>query len=200
MKNIWSEYEGDNWFLRNKKKLGKKQDNILVLLDLYKVRPKKILDIGCANGYRLAALHKKFKFEAYGVEPSQKAIKNGKAKWPFIKFIKARAENFKTENRFDLIIVNFLFHWIFRKNLLEAIANIDKHLKQNGFLIIGDFRTESFLKRKYHHLPNKNMFTYKQPYEQIFVKSGFYREMAKIIYDTEAFCLLKKQEVYIEEK
>ena len=44
-----------------------------------------------------------------------------------------------------------------------------------GFLIIGDFFPINRLKVPYHHLPNQQVYTYKQNYAAIFLTSGLYQ-------------------------
>lgn len=43
-KNLWLEFEGNSWFLRNKDHLGKGFDIPLFLLELYSIKPKKALE------------------------------------------------------------------------------------------------------------------------------------------------------------
>lgn len=180
MKNIWLESEGDKWFLRNKGYLGKDSDILLLLLELYSIKPKNVLEIGAANGYRLSKLHEKYKSDVIAVEPSQEAIKDGKKKYPFIKFIRSTCEDLNLPQKFDLVIVNFVFHWIYRENLYLCVEKIDKILEKEGHLIVGDFGTEYFFKRKYHHLKDANLYTWKGPYWELFTKSGQYLEIAKL--------------------
>lgn len=212
--NIWFRKEGDNWFKRNKEYLGKKQDIVSSVLELYKIKPKKIVEIGCSNGYRLANLHKKYGAEVTGIEPSREAIEYGKSKWPFIKFKRAMCESFVLRKKVDLVIINFVFHWIMRENLMQSTARIDEIVKDNGFLVIGDFGTENFIKRDYHHLPGENVFTYKQEYQDIFLSTGLYKEIAKIRFDHDTgeikwdinytnmgtVSLLRKCELYIQDR
>ncbi len=211
-KNIWFENESNEWFERNKHLLGIKQDLILLLLDLYRIKPERVLEIGCVNGYRLAKIYEKYNSEVLGIEPSEKAIEDGTSKWPFIKFQKAMCDDFNVEGNFDLIISNFVFHWISRDTLIKSIYKIDECVRNEGFLIIGDFGPEAFMKRKYHHLPDENIYTYKQLYQELFTSTGLYREIAKLTFNADTgeltactnysdigiISLLKKIELYIE--
>jgi len=121
-------------------------------------------------------------------------------------------ESFKIREKADLVIVNFVFHWVDRKNLMKFITKIDELLAPGGFIILGDFGLENFVKRKYHHLPKAGVFTYKQQYQNIFTASGIYKEIAKICFNhdtgeisadidnhnTGTISLLKKIELYQE--
>jgi len=212
MSNIWLESEGDNWFERNKHQLGKSMDFSMALMNMYNLNPKKTLEVGACNGYRLGNIYKKYGSETTAIEPSQKAIEDGRKLYPSIRFIQSTCEDSSLTETFDLVIVNFVLHWVGRDVLYRSIAKIDGWVADQGCLIIGDFGPDAFLKRKYHHLKDKDLYTYKMAYEQLFLQSGSYLELAKlrINHDTHTMgqsvsldtmgtvVLLKKQDMYIE--
>lgn len=212
MKNIWLKSEGDRWFLRNKDCLGKDFDIPLHLLELYSIRPKKVLEIGAANGYRLAQIYDRYNSQVTAIEPSQKAIDDGKHKYPFIKFVRGTCEEINLEETFDSIIVNFVFHWFYREILYLCVCRIDSMLEEGGYLLIGDFGTDYFFKRKYNHLKDADLYTWKMAYWELFTKSGKYLELAKLRFnhDTNKFSpdintdnmgtmvLLKKKNMFVE--
>jgi SAM-dependent methyltransferase len=84
---------------------------------------------------------------------------------------------------FDLIILNFVFNWIDRTNLLRSVAEIDRLLVDGGFLIIGDFFPSNLTKVRYHHLDDEKVYTYKQNYAGIFTASGLYHPVCLITAD-----------------
>lgn len=209
---IFFEYEGNNWFRRNKESLKVDGDLPLFLMEIYNIKPRRVLEVGASNGYRLAEIHKKFGAEVYAVEPSTSAIKDGEKEFPFIIFQRATMETMRPEKHFfDLIIVNSVFHWVDRETLLSNIANLNNALNWGGYLIIGDFQLQFPTKRKYHHLEEK-VSTYKLDYKKIFLATGFYKEIATISKDHDkkaltgdttidtyfSVSLLKKEDVYVE--
>jgi len=176
--------EGDRWFERNIDHLKKCDDIIIYLMDLYNLSPYKVFELGSSNGYRLAKIKEKFGSYIVGLEPSYKACLDGKKRFSLDIIRGVGAEIPIKDEVFDLIIINSVFHWIDRKNLLKVVSELDRILKNNGFLIIGDFYPDSlFLKVKYHHLPGRELFTYKQDYSKIFVSSGVYNKIATLTYD-----------------
>ena len=50
-------------------------------------------------------------------------------------------------------------------------------------LIIGDFFPDYNHKRRYHHLPSQEIYTYKQDYANVFTASGIYRECSRIVFN-----------------
>jgi SAM-dependent methyltransferase len=177
---LFSEFEGDRWFERNRKVLNTfdaSADLPLRLIGLYGLTPERVLEIGAANGFRLAAIRERTGAEAVAVEPSAQAVLNGKASFPFIAFIRGTASAVPLRESFDLVIVNFVFHWIDRQNLLRAVAEVDRLVSDGGYLLIGDFHPANQLQVRYHHLKNEEVFTYKQNYAETFLASGLYHSV-----------------------
>lgn len=180
---IFKEFEGNNWFERNKNSIGSKQmissDFPIKLIELYNLKPKKCLEVGCSNGWRLNEIHKRLECECIDVEPSKNAIDDGEKKFKNIKFYNSSADSIPLDDESaDLIIINFVFHWIDRRTLLKAVFEIDRVLKEEGHLIIGDFYPNYPTKVKYHHLPNRDVFTFKQNYTDIFISTSCYKMIA----------------------
>src|SRR3989344_2198184 len=112
-----------------------------------KLRPKKVLEIGASNGWRLAAIRNLYKSKCLAVEPSLAAIQDGRKLYPKVAFRQGVVSALPVGNKekFDLVIIHYVFHWVDRKNLLKSVAEIDRVLADGGYLIITDF------------LPNKPM-------------------------------------------
>ena len=97
---IFFEGEGDNWFLRNRSALiaqeKLREDNIIQMIK--NVSPpthtvRKVLEIGAANGWRLEYFKQKFDSDVTAVEPSKKAIEDGKKRFRGTRFIRSTASN-----------------------------------------------------------------------------------------------------------
>jgi SAM-dependent methyltransferase len=178
---LFSDLEGDRWFERNRTALGAfdpAADLPLKLIGLYGLTPGRVLEIGAANGFRLAAIHQCTGAEAVAVEPSAQAALSGKASFPFITFIRGTASAVPLRDSFDLVIVNFVFHWIDRQSLLRAVAEVDRLVCNGGYLLIGDFHPANQMQVHYHHLEDAEVFTYKQNYAATFLASGLYHPVS----------------------
>jgi SAM-dependent methyltransferase len=186
--DIFLNSEGDAWFNRNAKQLGKnlKDDIPLTLIDFLNLKPNKVLEIGASNGYRLAEISHKFGNSSFvAIEPSQEAITDGKKQFPFIEFRRGLMGDLplKEGEAFDLVIVYFVFHWISRDKLLRSVSEVDRAIVDGGYLILGDFLPDTPTKVKYHHLPDQEVFTYKQNYANIFLSSGLYTLVTQLTFD-----------------
>jgi SAM-dependent methyltransferase len=180
------ESEGDRWFERNQMALNSfdaAADLPLKLIELYNLQPERVVEIGAANGVRLAAIRARTGADVIAVEPSARAILNGKASFPFVAFVRGAASSVPLRESFDLVIVNFVFHWIDRANLLRSVAEVDRLVQDGGFLIIGDFHPANFLQVPYHHLNDADVRTYKQNYAATFMASGLYHSVCLLTGD-----------------
>lgn len=174
--------ESDRWFERNQAALGKDLDADLALrlLSLYRLKPQSVLEVGAANGYRVAEIAKRTGAHATAVEPSLLALADGRAKYGQVSFHQGSARQLPVDGPFELVIVNYVFHWIDRVNLLRSVAEIDRVTADGGWLLIGDFHPWLPTRNKYHHLPDAAVYTYKQSYADIFLASGIYQSVAQL--------------------
>ncbi|MEW6116937.1 MAG: class I SAM-dependent methyltransferase [Nitrospirota bacterium] len=179
---IFECYEGDRWFERNSGLLTPHDDYVIFLLELYGILSPdvKVLEVGAANGYRLARIYEKYGCEVHAVEPSKKAVEDGKTRFPYMHFYPRALKDIDFDEMFDIVIVQSVFHWIDRKNLLLSASNIDRSLRAGGKLVIGDFQTPFPVKRRYHHIEDREVYTYKLRYKDIFLSTGSYIELSAI--------------------
>ena len=181
---LFQQSEGDAWFKRNAQHLGKdvEADAPLSLIKSNGIKPKRVLEIGAANGYRLAWIRRMWRCECWGIDPSKEAVRDGSSRFPQIHLSVGVGHQLPyiggSRGGFDLIIVNFVFHWVDRKYLLGTVAEIDRVLSDEGFLVIGDFYPDYPSKTRYHHLPEQEVWTWKQNYAAPFLASGLYRLVA----------------------
>lgn len=174
--------EGDRWFERNVHTLAivdPDTDRLLRVLDLYGIRPANVLEIGAANGYRLAALARNGA-RSVGVEPSKRAVADGRRRFVEVELHEGTADALPVEGPFDLVIINFVLHWVGRSRLFRVVAEADRVLADRGFLAIGDFYPRNLLRTPYHHLPGSGVQTFKQDYAKIFIASGAYEVIAVV--------------------
>lgn len=140
---------GDEYYGRNIQDLGKR-DPIDALLIAGKIKPKAVLEIGCANGWRLKKLHDRFGCQVRGIDPSRQACDDGNRllghKW----ILQGVAEALPyTQPDFDLIIFGFSLWLCDPHNLFQIVANADRVLADKGYLVIHDFIPPKAFKYQY---------------------------------------------------
>lgn len=186
---IFAAFEGDRWFDRNHTALHQYNPDTDVpfrLIDLYHLRPKHVLEIGAANGFRVATIATRYGASGVAVEPSAAARRDGASQFPHIQFVSGEVHAVPLRESFDLIIVNFVLHWVDRVRLLQSVAEIDRLLANGGFLILGDFLPTNQTKVPYHHLTEHFVSTYKQNYAAPFLASGLYHAVGLLTGDHSA--------------
>ena len=78
-KSIFLTEEGDAWFRRNRLSDPKPApDSVVSAMNEFGLKPNKLLEIGCSDGWRLDIMHSRFGIECFGVDPSRQAIEIGK--------------------------------------------------------------------------------------------------------------------------
>lgn len=183
---IFLKSEADAWYKRNAHALVshvRRGDIPLMLVRRYMLTPKKVLEVGASNGWRLEALRKRRPRASYvGVEPSQVAIIAGKKAFPKISFLHGVASTLPVKRAFDLVLVVFVLHWVSREKLLASIAEIDRVVAENGYLLVSDFLPRKPRKNQYHHL-NEGISTWKMDYGGLFEATGNYRQVERFISD-----------------
>ena len=179
-KDIFIKSEGDKWFDRNVD--SNKINSIDTLIaKKYVQKGDRVLEIGCADGTKLNLLG-----GGFGIDPSEKAIKEGATKYPDLNLSVGTSDNlFFQANFFDIVIFGFCLYLVDRNLIFRTLAEADRVLKNNGFLIITDFDSPLNVKKKYHHLDG--IFTYKQQYEKLFLSSPIYTLVEKKSYSHYGF-------------
>lgn len=185
---IFSRDEGDAWFKRNEHALTVAHDDpskdwILKLLETYNITPRRILEIGCSNGWRLDMLRLRYGATCVGIEPSLEAIRDGRRRYPKIEFHRGIAAKLPVKETFDLVLTPFVLHWVAREHLFQSIAEIDRVLSPHGFLGIIDFAPDFPTRTPYHYLPREKVYTYKLDYAQIFSSTALYTSVARLTFD-----------------
>ncbi|MCX8008637.1 MAG: class I SAM-dependent methyltransferase [Patescibacteria group bacterium] len=98
--------------------------------------PKNILDVGCASGWFISELAKRYpNAECVGVDVYDKAIEYGKQHYPHIKFLKADGHEIPLKNKSCELVVccEVLEHVVNPHKVLEEIRRV---LSPDGYAII----------------------------------------------------------------
>lgn len=111
-------------------------NKLRVVLSLIDFTPKKVLDVGCASGWFLSNIAKKFpKASYYGIDVYDKGIAHAKLLYPKMQFrvADAHAIPFPKET-FDLIICTEVLEHV--DDPREVLLEIRRVLAKNGKVIV----------------------------------------------------------------
>jgi SAM-dependent methyltransferase len=168
-KNAFLDGEGDSWFLRNARKLTEsaQRDPLLRELKEAQLAPKTALEIGCSNGWRLEAMRETWTCAAFGVDPSAKAIAEGKGTFPLLDLRTGTADSLPFEDgQFDLVVLGFCLYLCDRDDLFRIAMEVDRVLADGGHLAILDFFSAIPYRNRYQH--KEGVFCYKMSYATMF--------------------------------
>ena len=158
------------WYQRNKSAYTPeryKDDLILTALEQISIQPSRVLEIGCANGWRLAELYNRYGCEAYGIDPSEEAIMDGKTQYPSINLSVGTADELPEIEPVDLIIFGFCLYLCDPKDLFKIAMESDQLLSNQGHIAIFDFHPPTgHYRNRYSH--KEGVYSYKMDYSTIF--------------------------------
>ena len=163
--------------LRNRiTRVIKARDNhpVIAAIKANKIKARKVLEIGCSTGFVLKKISEITKAKCYGIDPSKKAIKEGRKIFKKINLKNGffEKDNLKEKN-FDLIICGFFLFIYPPIEVLNIFYKIDKILSLNGKVIIYDFHKKGFRKKKYRH--NKFLYTHRWDFKKALLSLPSYK-------------------------
>lgn len=142
---------------------------------------KKILEIGCSNGYRLNYLKKEFACECYGIEPSLDAVNFCKENFPDVNIKQGCSIDLDYQEKFDFVFIGFCLYVVDRDDLFKTVSQINDILNNDGVVINLDFIGNKIYKNKYKHCDL--IYSYKMKYSNLFTSNPQYIEIFKKIYN-----------------
>lgn len=166
--------EADAWFDRNHQTSAIDYNNSTdpVINEILKINSNysfdnklKLLEVGCGEGNRLGWIFDNLSKEVYGLDPSKKALDAAAKKGINVKNGTAEKLPFE-DNSFDILVFGFCLYVCDRDDLIEIVAEADRVLKNDSWIIIHDFYSKEHVKKNYHH--NNGIHTYKMDYKKLF--------------------------------
>jgi ubiquinone/menaquinone biosynthesis C-methylase UbiE len=184
-KSVWLNGAGDDWFQRNKDKLGER-DLASDAIEAIKITPEKVLEIGCANGWRLKKLQEKYECMVWGLEPSAEARRE--AQIGGLNVYSGTADDLSgfKDNSVDTVIFGFCLCFISPEDWLATVKESDRVLKDEGHIIIYDFVGTRFLKRRMMNittdksLEEKPLYLYNFDWPQLWLSHPSYKTAVEL--------------------
>lgn len=186
---VFLDSEGEKWLARNKARLPVKNDPVLDTLSRFpQIQPKEVLEVGCADGWRLLELQKKYSCGITGVDPGIDPSNRRNHS-----FLLGEASDLPFADCFDLVIYGFCLYLCDREDLFKIVAEGDRVLQEGGYLLVYDFASPP-CRQAYSHKPG--LFSYKQDYAALWQGNPAYSLYTRQYYgtgsDTTSVTILKK--------
>ena len=178
-RDIFLDSEGDAWFERNKTHTfwAGHFDFITQKVKELGTEPKSLLEIGCSHGALASRMGTQLDCEAYGLDPSKRAIEMGRETFSNVTFSNGTADDlgaYKDES-FDIVVYGFCLYLCDLEDLHKIAAEADRVLKCGGLIVIYDFFSGVFRLSDYKHFEGvltarfdwPSMFTWHPRYQLI---------------------------------
>lgn len=146
--DIFLQGEGKAWLDRNLEKLPAKDDPVIPCIKRIGIKPKQVLEVGCANGWRLMEMRKEFNCRIRGIDPS--ITRSHFVAGGFLGAGAAHSIPYPSHD-FDVVIYGFCLYLCDPEDYLRIAAEGDRVLADGGYLIIYDFLPDLPHSRKYKH-------------------------------------------------
>ena len=145
-----------------------RKEELFLLPIISSYDPKSILDLGCGNG-RYAKVLCKIVKEYFGVDLSNNFITalNNSNKIDGFNFFHSPAHKFKTNRKFDLILMIGLITYMNDNEILEMNLNNLKHLNKGGIIIVRNVNHNNQKRSSFDDRWNVLKYIIKKPTYQI---------------------------------
>jgi len=173
----------DAYFQRNQSKLDADESpaRSTLFFARYIKRGDKVLEIGTANGWVLEQLRRLTGCDAYGMDPSHKAIADGRTRYPELQLSLGTADKIDhPDGFFQVVLFGFCLYLIDRALLMRAVAESDRVLSNSGRLMITDFDPATPHRRPFSH--QEGVWSYKMQYPELWLANPTYVLAEKISY------------------
>ena len=168
--------EGDAYHARNLERAAlAAADPVLAALRDLAPSPRRVLEVGAGDGWRLAGLGEQLPDTLrVGIDPSLAALRAGAKRAPRVACVRATAERLPFRSgTFELAIFGFCLYLIDREDLFAVAAEVDRVLAPCAHLAIFDFLPDAPQRRHYAHA--EGVSSYKMDYARMFLWNPAYR-------------------------
>jgi SAM-dependent methyltransferase len=175
-KDIFLASEGDAYFNRNRNRFEAHDDLLVSALTRLQIEPRRILEIGCSEGYRLSRLRKSFGTECHGIDPSKAAIDS--SPFPDLRLKVGTADKLDySDGFFDLVLFGHCLYLCDPQDHFTIAAEANRVLADGGFIGLTDFLPARPHRNPYGHRPG--IFSYKMTYANMFLWHPSYRLLSR---------------------
>ncbi|MEM6903680.1 MAG: class I SAM-dependent methyltransferase, partial [Pseudomonadota bacterium] len=150
------------------------------------LKGKKLLEVGCSNGYRLGWL-KQAGAQVIGFDPSTGAVEDGRMRHGLseTEIMQSDAHSFFTQDKdagaeFDGILFGHCLSMVPPAQIPAIVAGACDRLKTGGFVFVNEFDRQP-QRQPYHHAPG--VICYKADYASFFNWLPFMRLLSKEVYE-----------------
>jgi ubiquinone/menaquinone biosynthesis C-methylase UbiE len=139
-RDIFADGEGAEWLNRNMHDLGKR-DPVMDAMEVWKLQPQSILEVGCSNGWRVMRLIERYGCKVKGIDPAVPKMPDG-SQLNNLRPGHAAALFHYGVAEFDTLIYGFCLYLCDPSDYTAIVKEGDRVLAEGGHIIIHDFDVE----------------------------------------------------------
>lgn len=180
--------EAEQWYARNQAALPQAEDPVMDAIEAARIKPERLLEVGCSNGWRVKAMGTKWKCKAYGIDPMfTTKLWNCR---------RGTADDLSAygPDTFDLVIYGWCLYLCDREDLFKIVTEGDRVLMDTGHLVVYDFHTAKPHKRKYKH--REGLFSFKMDHASLWLANPSYSMVSRELFgsgnDQTSITILRK--------
>ena len=174
---VFLQGEAVEWFSRNQNNLQEDTDPVMQVIEKDDLIPGRSLEVGCANGWRVNLMSKKWGTKAYGIDPF---FAHSHSAWGCRRGTADDLRIFGNAT-FDMVIYGWCLYLCDREDLFKIVSEGDRILKDNGYIVIYDFYQMAPYKCKYKHYDG--LYSYKMDYSQLWLANPCYSLQRRYLYN-----------------
>lgn len=172
-RDIFLASEGDAYHARNFLRTTESLSADPVLRAIVGIDYKRVLEIGCGAGLRLAEIRERTGAAVFGVDPAAQGVETARARGVEAHRVTAERLPFP-DQAFDLVIFGFCLYLCDPADLFRIAAEADRVLAPGGHIVVYDFdNTPS--RRPYAH--RAGVYSHRMRYPQMFLWNPHYQEI-----------------------
>ena len=167
-RNVFLNGEGDQWHSRNSMQEINEIDHIDQFIHQSLDSCSSVLEIGCADGRRLARIKENCSdiSKFVGIDPSSIGISTGLNRFDGLDLRVGTADSLPIDEVFDAVVIGFCLYLCDRELLSKIVSEVDRVLEDGGVLVLVDFDPPHPRRRRYQH--KEGIWSYKMDYSKLF--------------------------------
>lgn len=183
--------EGAAWLNRNMHDIGR-ADPVMDAMGVWQLAPQSILEIGCANGWRVQRLIERYGCKVKGIDPAVPKLPEG-TNFHNLRHGHAAALFHYNVAEFDLVIYAFCLYLCDPSEYTAIVKEGDRVLSDGGHIIIHDFTTtphEKPWRTPYKH--KEGLFSYHVNFAALWTAFPQYKHLGAVEAGYESVTILRK--------
>lgn len=182
--DVWRRTEADAYFQRNRMALDdmeiSAEDQVIKLMLPFLRAGDRVLDLGCANGWRLRRLSVAMPALGLiaGIDLSLLALQDGLRKGSNTLALADVTALPVRSGSVDCVVLGWVCYATGRRSALAVLAEVERVIREDGIVVVLDFLPDRPTENPYHHPGAEAIRVVKSDFAGVLVAYGGYQRVA----------------------